>query len=196
MPDRPTASGAARSGGFSLLELLVTLAVAAVLLGLALPSFRSLMGDSETSATVNELVTGLQTARSEAIKRAGLVALCASAAPLTDGASCDGAGYADGWIVYVDRDGDGARDPDATGDAEETLLVQAEPRSPAFDFPAGGALYVSQVRFSDTGASVGPGEGGGPPRRVEIELDYADGVESRRVVVAANGRVASHAPES
>jgi len=56
--------------GFSLLELMVVVALAAILLGFAVPSFQGLLSRNHLTATTNTLVFSFQTARSEAIKRA------------------------------------------------------------------------------------------------------------------------------
>ncbi len=107
--------------GFTLLELLITLAISAILIGLAVPSLKSFMGDSELTSTSNEFVHSLQTARSEAIKRAGPVGLCPSAAPLADEPVCSGTDYAAGWIVFADADGNGSRET-----TDEVVLQVAE----------------------------------------------------------------------
>ena len=98
-----------QKNGFSLLELIIALAIAAILLGLAVPSLHTFMGSSEMSATTNQFVYSLQVARSEAIKRASPVGLCPSANPLADEPSCGGGNYASGWIVFVDTDASGWR---------------------------------------------------------------------------------------
>lgn len=97
--------------GFTLVELLVTVAVAAILLMVAVPGFQSLIRGNQATTEANALHTALLFARSEALKRRGSVTLCRSA----DGASCGG-NWADGWIVFNDTDADGALD------AGETLL--------------------------------------------------------------------------
>ena len=55
--------------GFTLIELMVTVAVAAILLTVGVPSFQYILQSSRVSTQTNELVTGLSTARSEAIRR-------------------------------------------------------------------------------------------------------------------------------
>ena len=168
--------------GFSPIEMLFVMAIAAVLLSLALPSLYAVNADSRTSTTVDELVFALQTARSEAIKRAGTVTLCASAVPLDAEPACGG-DFGDGWIVFADADGDGERA------AAEVLILQDGPRFPAFSFPA-DERSDWRVSFGDTGASV---SAAGSPRQVMIRLLHASG-ERRTVNVAANGRVTSEAP--
>lgn len=97
-----------RQGGFTLGELLVTLAVASVLLVGGVPGFTALQRESRLTTVTNEFVTALHLARSEAVKRGRRVTLCASA----DGLACGSAkGYSDGWLVFEDRDADGSRSP-------------------------------------------------------------------------------------
>ena len=95
--------------GFSLIELLVVLAISALLLGLAVPSFGGLVRDTRLSTAANELHSAIFYTRSEAIKRGRRVTICTS----VDGQSCSaGAGWHAGWIVFDDANGNGLRDPD------------------------------------------------------------------------------------
>ncbi|MDD3518146.1 MAG: GspH/FimT family pseudopilin [Chromatiales bacterium] len=103
--------------GFTLVELMIVLLVAAVALGLGVPSFNRLIQNNRITTHANELVGTLHFARSEANKRGIPVSLCGS----DDGASCNGTSqWKDGWVVFVDADGDGALDTsDADTDDEE-----------------------------------------------------------------------------
>ncbi|WP_324997127.1 GspH/FimT family pseudopilin [Salinisphaera sp.] len=90
--------GVAGARGFTLLELMVTLAVAAVLLTIAIPSYRGLVQRNALTAQVNDLVGDLNYARSQAITRGKSVYLCTSA----DGNTCENRGnWSQGWIVYA-----------------------------------------------------------------------------------------------
>jgi type IV fimbrial biogenesis protein FimT len=97
----PRAGGCA--GGFSLIELMVTIAVLAIVLAMAVPAFAALINGNRLVAQANELVASLQLARSEAVRRNAKVVLCRS----SDGSSCAGAGVAwSGWIVRVSSSGE------------------------------------------------------------------------------------------
>ena len=85
------------ASGFTLVELMVTLAVAAILLTLAIPSFTSVINGNRLTTTANELVGSLQLARTEAIRRNARVQVCRS----SDGTSCAGAGRWERWITLV-----------------------------------------------------------------------------------------------
>ncbi len=106
-----------RTLGSTLLEMLVTLTLLAVLTAAAAPSFSGLLQSNLAAAHAEALMTSLTLARSEAIKRNLRVTLCKS----DDGASCTTEGdWAQGWLVFVDRDSDGVLDPD-----EDVLRMQA-----------------------------------------------------------------------
>lgn len=87
------------SGGFTLIEMMVTVLVLAILVGVAVPSFRNASLSSRLTGYANDLLASTQVARSEAIKRNAPVFVCAS----SDGTSCLDEGDWDvGWIVVTD----------------------------------------------------------------------------------------------
>lgn len=88
--------------GYTLLEFLITLALLGIFLGLAVPSWCSMIMHNQTTAHVNQIVSAIQLARSEAIKRNMIVTLCKSA----DQKTCSG-NWPDGQIVFIDREGRG-----------------------------------------------------------------------------------------
>jgi len=85
--------------GFSLVELLIVLAMAAILAGLALPSFQDLLQRQRIATTMHLLTTELALARSTAISRRMPVTLCPS---LGDGRCRDSPDWSAGWLVYRD----------------------------------------------------------------------------------------------
>jgi type IV fimbrial biogenesis protein FimT len=104
-----------RPRGFSLTELLCALAILAGLTGWALPSFRDMVRNAARTREVTGFLQAVHLARSEAIKRNGVVSLC----PSPDGTGCvAGPAWQAGWIVFVNLD----RDSPAVRDAGEDLL--------------------------------------------------------------------------
>lgn len=90
----------AQSTGFTLVELMVTIIVMALLLSIGIPGFRDFVRNSRMTSAANDIVTDFNLARSEAVKRRVPVTLCKS----QDGAACD-ADATDpfrSWIVFVD----------------------------------------------------------------------------------------------
>jgi type IV fimbrial biogenesis protein FimT len=99
--NRPTGNNL----GFTLIELIITLVIVGVLLGIGVPNFRSFIQNSRITSQSNELVGVLATARSEALKRNLVVNVCRSADPTAGTPVCTVGGsgtWETGWLVYVD----------------------------------------------------------------------------------------------
>ena len=102
-----------KSLGYTLIELMAMLAVVSVLVTIGLPLMKVFFDSNRMISNSNDLVAGLNIARSEAIKQQIRVTLCQS----DDTASCTGSGqWEDGWIVFQDPNGN------ATVDGGERIL--------------------------------------------------------------------------
>jgi len=88
--------------GFTLIELLITIVMVAVLAAVAVPSMRTYVLNSRLTATAQELLRSLQTARGEATKRQHNIVVCASSNPQATLPTCTTGNDATGWIVFQD----------------------------------------------------------------------------------------------
>ncbi|WP_081501152.1 GspH/FimT family pseudopilin [Melaminivora alkalimesophila] len=115
--------------GITLIELLVTIAVLAVLVSIAAPSMARFLADWRASSAINAFTGSLRLARTEAIARARPVVMCRVATDTsTSCISSSGAnGFASGWIVFVNNDGDGNFNYSSTN-GDELLLRQTSLR--------------------------------------------------------------------
>ncbi len=94
-----------RASGFTIIELVVTIAIAAILLGLATPAMQTYLANQRVTAAMNTVTSALALARSTAVERRQATGLCPSA----DGSNCgSSADWGRGWLVWVDRDLSGA----------------------------------------------------------------------------------------
>lgn len=93
--------------GFTLIELMVTIAVAAVLLGIAVPNFVVFLQNNRLAAQTNELMGMLNFARSEAVKRAAVVRVCGR---VNDTTCTGGQNWDAGYLAFLDPDNNGKPD--------------------------------------------------------------------------------------
>lgn len=147
-----------KQSGFSLTELVIALAVLAILVSMAAPSFSSSMQNARLSSRYNDMVGALQLARSEAVKRNLPVAVCARA---TD-SSC-GQDWSNGVLVFVD---DGATaNTIETGEAILRILEPARAGTNIAAFgsssASGSASFIQRtnLRFMPSGSSSWRGGG-------------------------------------
>lgn len=105
--------------GFTLIELMITVVVLAILLAIGVPSFREFYLNNRITSQINMLHSHLLLARSEAVKRNRLTQVCGMAA---GSIACADRDWSQGWVVFVDRDGDGLPTLDSpTGCAQQSL---------------------------------------------------------------------------
>lgn len=105
--------------GHTLFELLLTLAIASVVLVVAIPSMGEILARGRQSAEINALFHAVHLARKESIMRRRVVSLC----PSTDGRQCrPGRDWSAGWLMFENRDGD---EPPMADPGEAILKVHA-----------------------------------------------------------------------
>ncbi|MGQ9860680.1 MAG: GspH/FimT family pseudopilin, partial [Thiobacillaceae bacterium] len=102
-----------RQSGVTLIELLVTISIAAILMAIAVPGFQDFFRRNRLDGATSDLMATLNYARSEAIRRGVPVSVCRS----SNGTSCSG-GWQQGWIVFTNPDND-----DTVDAGEEILRV-------------------------------------------------------------------------
>ena len=130
--------------GFNLFELSISLAIAAVLLTLALPSLTEFRARQQLRAARTELFSSLQLARFEAITHTKHAVLC----PSSDGQSCaNGTQWEAGWIVFFDLDKDRERSTD------ERLLWVGTIDAPQLRIST--SRWRTRIRYSPLGTAPG-----------------------------------------
>jgi len=181
----PTRSGGRRSAGFTLMELMVVLALIGVMMGIAVPNFREFIRNSRLTSTANDLVVSLNRARTEAVKRQLPVAVCATNNSNATPPVCSSGAYTS-WVVWVDADNDWVPD----NNVNEPVLT----RQPAVDatvFVRVSNAESGRVKYLPSGFAAPP-DGTATPTRNVVVCDER-GAESlatgaRALLITATGR--------
>ena len=167
-----------KASGLTLIELLVTVAVVSIMLAVGVPAYQRMTEDNRRVAIINSLAGALNLARSEAVKQARAVTVCAS----NDGNICSGnPDWSSGWIAFLDQNRDG--NPD---DANALISRQGT-------LPAGMALRATQfddntmLQFLPNGRLPATGDPDGT--FVLCDTRTNDTTRARALNVNAFGRV-------
>jgi len=119
----PTAGTAQR--GFTLIEMMVAVALTGLLLSMAVPALQQFTSNARQTSTINDFVSSMHIARSTAVTTNFRTTICAS----SNGVSCEAVSWDQGWIVFSDRDSDQAVGNDetivASSDGADGLDIQS-----------------------------------------------------------------------
>jgi type IV fimbrial biogenesis protein FimT len=160
--------------GFTLVELMVTVSVLAIVLGFGVPGFQELILNNRITTQANEFVAALNFARSEAIKRGTRITVCKS----SDGSNCSGSNNWDqGWLVFVDDNNNAAVDG-----GEQILKVYSSLRASTLSGNGNVASYVSYVSSGFTQLTSGAFQAG------TFTLCPDSSGSGRSIVINAMGR--------
>ncbi|CAH0348609.1 GspH/FimT family pseudopilin [Aquabacterium sp. CECT 9606] len=172
-----------RDKGFTLVELMVTVAILVILLAIGAPQLQTFLVKRSVSTQADIFASALRMARSEAIKRGQRVVVCATNDPEAATRSCAAAStnWATGWLVFVDR-GTTANAFDA---GDELLAVQQA-------LPSSGGITLANSQTAIAFRANGLAVGSNNSFRVRPNLTGSEtdsDAYNRCVVLAPSGRV-------
>lgn len=175
---KPTIS----QSGLTLVELMVTLAVLAILLSIAVPNFQSTIASSQLTSATNDLLASLAQARMEAVRQGRRITVCMS----SNGTQCATSGtWQQGWISFTDTTRSGTT---ANVDAGETILSTTGAR-PAGISVAGSGATAQYISFDPDGRNKTMGNAAqtGTIRVCSTSSHLSDNSRYRDLVLIASG---------
>jgi type IV fimbrial biogenesis protein FimT len=162
--------------GFTLLELMYTLAVALLVVGIGAPSFVETLRSSRMNATTNGMLGALYLARSEAVKQRARVSVCRS----TVGENADCAADGTGFLVFLNQD-----DDDDFDDFRGDVVIRAD----EWIRPGIDVVYDGLPQYFTYVASGFPrAVGGGPLTGNLVFCDERGDAVARVLTISATGR--------
>lgn len=171
--------------GFTLLELMLTLAVAVILITVAVPAFKDAIMSNRRDTQVSDFILSLSLARSEAIKRAQQVTLCKS----SNGSTCstnDSVNWENGWIVFVDLNANGTYS--TTSPVEIILSVHGTlPGDLKLRDPSADSNFADWIAYQPSGVSKGKVRSNG----TFVICDSRGKAYGRKIVIGSTGRASS-----
>lgn len=160
------------SNGFTLVEFMTVLAVAAIFTTIAVPGYRNMIQNNKATSATNKLSASIQLARMEAIKRGVSVVVCPTAN--TNFTACGSSSqWSNGWIVFVDGDDDNTIDA-----LSERVKISQGFSSDANVTSASDAISYDSSGFLNSGAVS-----------LSISTPGCTGNNARTLNVSASGRV-------
>jgi type IV fimbrial biogenesis protein FimT len=165
--------------GFTLVELMVALAVGIIILAFGVPAFVNMLSTNRMAGYSNDLVMAMKLARSEAVTRASSVTICASN---NDQTACSGNDWFNGWIVFIDDNADAVLDAGETihrvwaippGERADLLFEATSPNAIRFDAAGGNAAgAATQFAFKDIDCRANQG------RQITVSIMGRSSVEN------------------
>ncbi len=139
---------APRQAGFTLTELIVTVAILAIVTGFAVPAMQSYVTNASVSTLANEFTSGLSYTRGEAVNRNTCVTMCIAIDPNDPNPTCSPAlnDWNNGWIIFADPECNAS----ALGSRDQLLQVyEGAPNGPQLSTAVGG--NVRSITFTSRG---------------------------------------------
>ncbi len=177
--------------GFTLIELMVGVAIMAVLLMVGVPSFQSAVASNRLTSSTNDVVSALALARTEAIRRGTRVTVCKS----TNATACVTSGnWSQGWIIFIDTTRSTAN---ATVDTGEVILT-SQAATTGNIVMVGSTGVPNFVSFAADGQAklMNGTSQAGTLRVCSTAPALSDARRARDIAITASGRVTTTTPAS
>lgn len=162
-----------RQAGVTMIEVMIVVAIAAILASIAAPSFSDFIDNTRLTSTMSQLSSDLNRARSEAIKRNSWILVCAR----STNTAC-GTNWGNGWLVCQDSSNDGTDNCDSGTAANPNPITVHQAINAGFTLTGSAA----SMRFNPNGTGTAG------------TLNLVSGTKSRTANIVATGNISVSNP--
>ncbi|MBE1160070.1 GspH/FimT family pseudopilin [Dyella acidiphila] len=191
------------TAGFTVIEMLVVLVIAAIVMAYAIPSYKTMVTNYRLTGELNDLQTDVELARSTAVREGATVTMCPSANPTASAPTCQSATttqWNTGWIIFTDTSTttNSQQYTVANGDVLVRVHGPLQNNDSLLSSSSDTGTTVSSLTFNRMGGATSLGGSATTPPTGSLVLNDAAGDAGmiRCIQIGLSGTISVYSPQA